>query len=356
MIPSNEPKMPHNIWANIINTFKSLGGIAENIDLKKGRHGRGIFPQDSAQKSLIVTPENILIKSDSVQINDRNISILPSSGIGKKEREFAELYYNELSWGSDGNQDAKAFLKYITTLPMPIKNALANNKFIDKRMSNYLDNDQTLLERFIDERAFRFKGQSVLAPLLELVNHSNFAPPFRVTNTGLETPPAIPKDAEILHKYSGKNSAMSLWRSYGFSAKSIISYSIPFEITVKQYSTVIRCFGQQEAESNDIDCKQITSGLISISSLPVGCQLSKLPLLHLSSILSTTGIDKETTRNLMIFIQKLNIERRVELTKALQEHDQNSESELSKALELEIQLIQTSLNATESSRPEKHSW
>ena len=347
--------MPSKEWENLVNAFKKLGGIAENIDIHEGELGRGIFPQDKTHRSLIATPKNILVKSNSLQIKGENLKILGDSGMAQKEREFAEQYYNELSWGNEGNKDTKIFLGHFTSLPEPIKNKLEKNRFIDSKMLNYKRSDETLLERFIDERAFKFKGESVLVPMLELVNHSNFAPPFRVTRTGLETPPAEANGSEILHKYSGKNSAMSLWRSYGFSAKSIVSYGIPFEITINEYSTTVRCYGQQEPESNEIKPKNSESGLISINSLPVGCEISTLPLSALSSILSTTEIDGETIRNLMIFIQKLNIETRSELLKDLLEYEQNSISELSKALKHEIQLIQTSLIATELLRQEKNS-
>ena len=341
--------MPNEEWEYIVRSFRQLGGIAENIELREGQFGRGVFTKNPEQKPTIMTPKNVLIKRKNVELDKGKIAIKHDLNTSNTAKEFAEYYYNQLSWGNGGNADSQSFLKQITSLSTPVKNALAKHRFIDKRLLNYKDNMETLLERFIDERAFQFKGESVLVPMLELVNHSNYHPPFRVTQNGLITPPGNPECSELLHKYSGKNSPMSLWRSYGFTSKSIVAYSIPFEITINQASISFRCFGQQEAATDETNFRQVNPQLVSIDSFPVGCQSPTLPLVHLISTLSHSRINLDTAKSLMRFIQTLNINIREQILNDLQTQKELKVIELSKALNYEIELIQASLEATEIS-------
>ena len=189
--------MPNDDWEYIVRSFRELGGTAENVELRQGQFGRGVFTKKPEQKATIMTPKNVLIKRDNIELDKSKITIKSDPNTSNAAKEFAEYYYNQLSWGNGGNADSQSFLKQITSLSTPVKNALAKNRFIDKRLLNYKDDMETLLERFIDERAFQFKGESVLVPMLELVNHSNYAPPFRVTRNGLKTPPGNAEYPEI---------------------------------------------------------------------------------------------------------------------------------------------------------------
>ena len=101
-----------------------------------------------------------------------------------------------------------------------------------------------LAERFVSERSVNCKDKGVLAPVWEFVNHSSFASPLRITPLGMETPPIEPRSEEILIKYSGKNSPMSMWKKYGFACECIVAYSIPFSINIANQALDIRCSGQ----------------------------------------------------------------------------------------------------------------
>ena len=72
------------------------------------------------------------------------------------------------------------------------KNQLLDCGFIDNHLINSCFDENSVLKRFIDERVVGFEGNSVLAPVWDLVNHSSFAQPFRVTPYGVETPPLDP--------------------------------------------------------------------------------------------------------------------------------------------------------------------
>jgi len=347
--------MQNEEWDYLLKKFRRLGGTAENIELQEGKNGRGVFSINPDERSKIITPKNILIKRSDIQLLNNTISIKANSETANAEQEFIEHYYNELSWGNGGRSESQSFLSQIASMPISIKNDLAKYRFIDSRILEYQNNMDTLLERFIDERAFQFRGESVLAPMLELVNHSNYAPPFRATKAGLETPPINPTNSELLHKYSGKNSPMSLWRSYGFASKSIATYSIPFEVSINQLSFTLRCFGQQEAGTERTNIGNSDSRILSIDSFPAGCQSHTLPLSYLISVISPMGANMganfDIAKNLMIFIQNINIQAREKLLDTIQTQEKFQAPELCIALRHEIEMIQTSLVATELSQP-----
>ena len=190
-------------FQNLLDRFVRLGGIAENICLRKGRLGRGIFPLDSLQRARIFTPKNLLINRGDVCISHDEIYVKGSSRFSSREKNFIENYYN-FAWKDGGNDCSSEFLKYVSAIPETVKSQLLDCGFIDSVSLNRCLDEKGVYKRFIDERVIRFEDNSVLAPVWDLVNHSSFAPSIRVSPHGVETPPIEPGLEEILHKYSEK--------------------------------------------------------------------------------------------------------------------------------------------------------
>lgn len=54
--------MSENVrWFDLIEEFRRLGGSADNICLRAGPFGRGVFPVDPSQPMLVRAPENFLL-------------------------------------------------------------------------------------------------------------------------------------------------------------------------------------------------------------------------------------------------------------------------------------------------------
>ena len=209
-------------------------------------------------------------------------------------------------------------------------------------MLNLGDDEVHLLKRFIDERAVTFGGDSVIAPVWEFINHSSFSAPLRITPFGVEPPPIDSDSGEVLFKYSGKNSPMSMWRKYGFACRCIVAYSIPFAININHESRFIKCFGQQGLGPKENKNFALGSDSILIKSLPVGCLSRTLPFSHFNSILFAVGISVEVAKRLFPKVQEINIRARCDLLKILETRVLGSQTELYKALTYEIELIQSS--------------
>ena len=331
-----------NDFQSLIEQFVSLGGVAENIRLSKGDLGRGIFPIDSSRRSKIMTPASLLISRNQIGVRHDEIYVKDSSKFSSKERSFIELYYN-YAWKDGGNVCAFEFLEYISTMPELVKNQLLGCGFIDKALSSGYPDENAVLKRFIDERVVVFEGNSVVASVWDLVNHSSFATPLRITPYGVETPPMEPHSGEILFKYSGKNSPMRMWNKYGFACECIVAYSIPFSIKIGNQALAIRCAGRLGLDPKEKTSFSMDGDVLSIKLLPVGCLSNALPRENFKSILSSVGLSADVANRLFPKIREVNIKARRDLIDSLQESGSGAKAQLYKALMYEIELIENSL-------------
>ena len=333
---------------DFLDEFSVLGGVATNIYQKLGDNGRGIFPIDSLKNSKIMTPENLLVDSDNLGISQGEIMIKDKTRYSQREVAFLETYYNEFSWGNNGNSDSATFLQYIRDLPESIKRKLLDNRFIDKKILSFRDNEDHLLKRFIDERTVGFASRKVLAPVWEFVNHSSFAAPLRITPYGIETPPIEACSAqEILQKYGKMQSPIGIWKKYGFACDCIVAYSIPFNIhvDVSNQAFTIKCSGHDLGPGPKNKRTYFAIGnILTIKSLPVGCLSLDLPRENFKSILSSFNFSEELVNRLLLKVREINLQARRDIIESLKDKEQGTfgNSELYKALIREIDLIESS--------------
>ena len=328
----------------ILERFNALGGIAENICVRRGELGRGIFSVDSSCSAKIATPKNLLISSSRIGIFNDEVYIKDASEFSTKEKDFIELNYNQ-AWNGGGNVCSAEFLRFILSIPRPVKDQLLSFGFIDKTYLDFSFNESHVLKRFVDERAVNFKGNSVLAPVWDLVNHSSFAPSIRITSYGVETPPIEPSSDEILHKYSANNSSLLMWKKYGFACDCVFAYSIPFNIDIGDQALAIRCAGQLGLGPQEKTSFSIHGDILAIKSLPVGCLSISLPKENFKSIISSIGLPADVANRLFPKIREVNIKARRNLADSLQEAGTGAKAQLYKALMYEIELIENSLIA-----------
>lgn len=330
-------------FRDLLDKFTALGGIADNVCQRVGEYGRGVFPIDSSRRTKIMTPKNLLVNADNLCLDGDHVVIKDCSGYTAEEITFLELYWNDYSWGNSGNNDSASFLKFIVSLEEPIKKQLLASGFVDATLLSYLEDNDCLLKRFVSERSVKFGNHSVLAPVWEFVNHSSFAAPLRIAPCGVETPPIEPSSEEILFKYSGKNSSMSMWKKYGFACDCVFAYSTPFNIDIGSQALAIRCAGQIGLGPKEQTSFSIDGGILSIKSLPVGCLSIGLPKENFKSILSSVGLSADVANRLLPKIRELNIKARHDLIDSLQEPGTGGKAQLYKALMYEIELIENSL-------------
>ena len=335
-------------YQNLLDLFVELGGKAENICIRKGKLGRGIFPVDPRRRSKIMTPRNLLVGRNNICISHNEIYIKDSSQFSSREKNFIELNYN-YAWRGGGNVGADDFLRYIAAIPESVKKQLLVCKFIDRALLNRPPDDKNVFNRFVDERVVSFEGKRVLASIWDLVNHSSFSPPFRLSSCGVETPPIEPSSEEILHKYSSKNSPVGMWKKYGFTCDCIVAYSVPFNIDVGSHALSIRCAGGLGLGPKEKKSFSIDGDILTIKSLAVGCLSIGLPKNSFKLILSSIGLPGDVADRLFPLILDINLKTRRDLIDSLRRSSSSSssgtgaEAQLHKALMYEIELIENSL-------------
>lgn len=330
-------------FQDLLERFIDLGGIAENICQKDGDYGRGIFPLDSSRRVKIMTPKHLLVSTSDLWLDGNKIAIKNGRGYKTEEIVFLEWYYNNYSWGNNGNADSIAFLKFTMSLPDSIKKQLVSNGFIGTNVSRSFESCDCILKRFISERRINYKGQRVLAPVWEFVNHSSFSPTIRITSYGIETPPIEPSSGEVLHQYSGKNSPIGIWSKYGFACDCIVAYSIPFNINLEIYSLAIRCSGKLGLGPEEKKNISIIGNILTMKIMPIGCVYFALPYEIFKSTLSSVGLSADIANRLFSKICEMNLNARYDLIDSLQEQGTGAKAQLYTALIHEIKLIKNSL-------------
>lgn len=158
-------------WDDMLDEFRTLGGTADNVCLRVGPRGRGLFAREPAKPVALRIPENLLVDSEDFIVQDGAIRIRPESAAGARERAFLERYENEFSWGAGGRAETEDFFRKVQALPDPLR------EFVAEQLGHaywFDDISSSLLRRrFLENRVFDYHERTVVMPIIELVNHGH---------------------------------------------------------------------------------------------------------------------------------------------------------------------------------------
>lgn len=211
-------------WLELIEGFRALGGIAENICPGIGDHGRGLFPCDASLPARLRVPENLLLPIEDVKfVNDR-LCVAPSSKMGIAEREWFEHYANEYTWGAGGRTETEDFLTELLVLPDHIRETLIKSFGMTFCSSNH--SPALVQERFLNSRVISYERHRVVMPMIELVNHDVRFAGYDCTN-GVAVSGKF--DAEVLVDYGGQDS-FAIFLGWGFVSEAKVAMSLPMEV------------------------------------------------------------------------------------------------------------------------------
>ena len=164
--------MISNSWQEILIDFQALGGVAENIKLKKGKYGRGIFPVDPDLPSKIKVPEKLLIKAKYLYINNKEIKIKPNAPLDSLTRRFIDNYLMHISFGVNTWDEINEFENSLRELPTDVIELLNNIGALDLKIMHKDNWEEVIFNNFIQSRFVDYKLEKCLAPIFELVNHN----------------------------------------------------------------------------------------------------------------------------------------------------------------------------------------
>ena len=214
--------MNDSLWQDLLTEFRALGGIAENICLREGAHGRGLFPVDPAKPVAIRIPENLLADSAWAEFPDGAFRLASAAPLGTRERTFLEEYQNTVSWGGGGRQHLEQIVEQAQQLPPELRQSLGTEFHCGPWFAE--PSNGLIGELFVASRPVRYKGRKVFMPFIELANHG--AGPPIATGDGVAIHGTF--SGEVLLKYANFD-AHGMFMTWGFAADQPQAFSIAIQ-------------------------------------------------------------------------------------------------------------------------------
>ncbi len=211
-------------WAQMLSDFRSLGGVAENIEQRVGKYGNGIFPIDPAEPVRIGIPKQLLVDADHLILEEKNLVVSPAAGVDARVRAFHALYQRHFSWGADGRKSAEAFESDLKTLPIPLLERLRQLDLLNLEVRHQGPWSEVLRRCFLQSRKIIFQERKVSMPLIELINHCPQSPGYTMLNEGIGFTGTFP--GEVTVNYSPTSDSLLRFLNYGFASQEPQAYSL----------------------------------------------------------------------------------------------------------------------------------
>lgn len=221
-------------FTEILEQFRTLGGTANNIELRYGKFGRGLFPINPRLPVQIKVPAHLLVSSDWLYLNNQNhLRIKKSSGLDQAFIAFYEAYQQHFGWSVGGLEELISHHHNLSTLSKRLQQYLLlfgwlKSDFDNKSIKNYLN------DYFIG-RQIRIENESRLMPILELINHSADSQQYQVDN-GVSVSGKF--KTEVFTCYHGGVDALHFYRNYHFPTASNTVLSCDVKIEVPKLGTI----------------------------------------------------------------------------------------------------------------------
>jgi len=211
-------------WDALVNGFRSFGGIANNVIQKKGALGLGLFPIEPSQPVELRVPRHLLVATNNLELRDGAIAIKDASVYPKGFREWYEGFQADYSWGAEARHSIKCFEDGLKSLSDSLQQKLKNTNLLDiANRCPGVNEEQELFRRFIATRRINYRGENVLMPMIELVNHSPVQPTWIIDKESIAIKGQY--DGEVLVKYSASDPLLR-YLQYGFNCKENLGFSL----------------------------------------------------------------------------------------------------------------------------------
>lgn len=209
------------LWDDMIEEFRALGGRADNICIRKGRFGRGLFPRDSSRPIHIRIPDNLLVEANYVRIENGIFRLAPDAPVGQRERSFLENYQRDFSWGPT-HRETQALLQMMAAAPAELRELLRMPLELDPWLVGA--SPAALRHQYFAARMITYKGKNVVMPIVELANHGQ--------GGKYETTDGVVLSGqfgdEVLVEYTDEDDPLGIFQTWGFpSASETFAFSLP---------------------------------------------------------------------------------------------------------------------------------
>ena len=226
MTSALDTQLRESQWQNMLDSFQSFGGIAENITQKQGEHGLGLFPVDESKQVKLIVPKHLLVEYDNVERQNDQLVLLDHKDYPEGFSDWFTNYQSDFSWGADGRRSIDEFEQGLKALPTETLQLLDQNNLL-KPAGRWPDEDwdDLIMKGFLRSRCVRVKTHKkpVLIPIIELINHSPKMSSYKVD-----------EDICIEDTFSGEilvsyqlSDPIRRFLAYGFSCHEAVAFSLP---------------------------------------------------------------------------------------------------------------------------------
>ena len=323
-------------WNFLLSEFRRLGGIAENVCQKEGEYGRGIFSINPSLKARIFTPSKLLVKKDDIYLEDNKLRIKKDKEYNQEIRNFFNFYQDNFSWGSGGKETTELFEKGLSLFNSNLKELIKKYALVDLEERHQGNWNNVIKNQFLNARGVKFRNNSVIAPVWELVNHKVRSFNFIINKEGLSTPNYPASNAEIRFSYNDE-SPLNRFFSYGFFSEETIVFSIPFSITIEDLGIHISCKGM--SLKDDSMKIERSANKIILEGLPIAdVNHPRLPYNYFDEIIRRIG-NINISQDILLKIFQFNISIRKKIIDESNLIENEVSKTLTKVMLYEINLI-----------------
>jgi hypothetical protein len=220
--------------------FLALGGTVENIELRQGPRGRGIFPIDPTKPARLHVAPNLLVRSEDTEIREGQLVVKASVAVMRRERAFFENYQRDFSWGAGVFEDLWQAQLAWSQIPEKVQAAL--KEIAPGSSDRFLEPSPDIChKRYLRTRQITYRGKPVLMPLVELVNHGIGAKGYD-QNGGIDVGGNF--EGEVLVSY-GADDCWGLAVTYGVCELLNYAYSVKATYKFENYRVeILRAFNR----------------------------------------------------------------------------------------------------------------
>jgi hypothetical protein len=259
-------------FEDLLDDFRALGGIAENVRREIGSYGPGMFPIDRAREAVLWAPETLLIPAEDLEVRGGSLVLRAASAVGSQERQFFESLHMHAGWSTCTFDELWALQQQWRGLPDDVV------AFV-KGMGAIVDADFRFAEpsigiclyQFVRSRDVSYRGNARIMPVIDIVNHSSGAPPYVMADgPGVGVRGTFP--GEILVRYNVAD-AWATALAYSFADASPYAYSLSLMVDLfgTQRLSILRNIGVGEIHGGlHYPVKRIDGNTIELSHLMLG--------------------------------------------------------------------------------------
>lgn len=300
-------------WHAFLDEFRSYGGKAENVMQRKGAFGLGLFPIDPSRPVELLVPDELLVATDNVELREGEVVIKNANDFPSGYEDWFRRYQSNYSWGAEGREHTLFFENGLRNLPEKILVLLKRfglynpeNRFPGQ------NEDQELLQRFIQTRCINRKGNRVIMPIIDLLNHSPSAKAYDMQDGGIAVGGL--HDGEVLVKYSNSDPIRRLI-GYGFNVQETLGFSLSLRLQHRQLQIMVQGGGGRQPMQ---PCKIVTKDDQIILQQPLLASNTRPKLPRTLLIKATQNIDGIDANELFDQLHLRNTQAFVQLLRELQ--------------------------------------